>query len=206
MVHPAKSAFHRRAALPADARSRPVQRSDAAGHAASLPYELRAAREPPFGAARKRGLAAVTAVHNRVLCILSLSWLAAVAVLTVRGRGWLLIQRSLTARLPLLARQSIHCCLRFAGVFHFHSSFASLSLRQNSILICCHYPIRSIGLRSVLTLRDSLGLVPRSGPGAVPVVFLRITKCVTGYRWHLSHRRALLGLRRVPELSALPGM
>jgi len=48
MVHPAKSAFNRRAALPADARRRPVQRSDAAGHAASLPYELRAAREPPF--------------------------------------------------------------------------------------------------------------------------------------------------------------
>jgi len=26
-----------------------VQRSDAAAHAASLPYELRAAREPPLG-------------------------------------------------------------------------------------------------------------------------------------------------------------
>jgi len=34
--------------LPADARHRrPVQRSYAAGHAASLPYELRDAREPP---------------------------------------------------------------------------------------------------------------------------------------------------------------
>jgi hypothetical protein len=33
--------------LPADAR-RPAQRSDAARHAASLPYELRDAREPPL--------------------------------------------------------------------------------------------------------------------------------------------------------------
>jgi hypothetical protein len=37
----------RRAALPADARRRPVQRSAAARHAVSLPYELRDAREPP---------------------------------------------------------------------------------------------------------------------------------------------------------------
>jgi hypothetical protein len=54
--------------LPADARRRPAQRSDAAGHTASLRYELRDAREPPICAPRRVGCGPVIATPNSAIC------------------------------------------------------------------------------------------------------------------------------------------
>ena len=51
-------------------------------------YLLRSTHaEPPFGAARERGLVAVATVYSRLLCIVAFYWPWPQFALTVRGRG-----------------------------------------------------------------------------------------------------------------------